>query len=63
MQSMKLNIDHNVGKVIRPSNSDARGYMYSLLIPQKASGDMPFVGKFDVIDLNSHGTAVCPIIN
>jgi tRNA G26 N,N-dimethylase Trm1 len=32
--------------------------MYSLLISQKpASGDMPSIGKFDVIDLNPHGTA------
>jgi tRNA (guanine26-N2/guanine27-N2)-dimethyltransferase len=58
IQSMKLNIDRNgVGKVVRPNNGDARTYLYSLLESQKPASDRPYVGKFDVIDLDPYGTA------
>ncbi|KAN0073247.1 S-adenosyl-L-methionine-dependent methyltransferase [Elaphomyces granulatus] len=58
IESMKLNIDRNgVAKVVRPNNGDALTYLYSLLESQKSATDRRYMGKFDVIDLDPHGTA------
>jgi tRNA (guanine26-N2/guanine27-N2)-dimethyltransferase len=58
IRSMKLNIDHNgVEKLVHPHNGDARTYMYSLLEPHKPISENPYIGKFDVIDLDPYGSA------
>lgn len=44
--------------MVRLHNGDCRAYLYSLVENQKPTDTKPFVGKFDIIDIDPPGSAV-----